>query len=95
MNKIFVWNCWGVNNQNFKRCFGNYIYLYKPCLATFFEMKTSTKKVESLFRRFDYHNFYCIDSLDFGKGIWVAWHCNFGVVDVIKKDKQYLHLKIS
>ncbi|KAF7810471.1 ribonuclease H [Senna tora] len=85
----------GAGNKSFSNSFNMYVQSNRPNLVALLETKCNKNKAQSIFEIVGMCKFFCQEGRGFAGGIWVGWTEDFGEVEVIRSDMQYVHLRVK
>ncbi|KAK4401671.1 putative mitochondrial protein [Sesamum angolense] len=88
---LLMWNCQGLGGPWTVRSLGNLIRDYHPALVFLAETKCSSRRIDSLKRRFDMFGF-SVDSRGKGGGLALLWRKS---VDVVLQSYSHNHIDVS
>ncbi|KAF7823588.1 ribonuclease H [Senna tora] len=75
--------------------FNMYVRKYRPNFISLLETKCNKSKAQQVFQAVNCNNFFCQEGRGFAGGIWVGWTDDFGEVEILKSDLQYVHICVK
>ena len=91
---IFVWNCQGANDNNFRRTMRCFIKQYKPNVLVILETRISGIKADRVIKNMGFGRSHQIEAEGFSGGIWIMWTEEVAVL-IRQNNLQFVHIEVS
>lgn len=94
-NKVIVWNCRGAANKSVFRIGNQYALQHKPEVFVVMETRCDPTKLGSPLKRMRFGNILSAENNGFTGSIVIAWERGNISIDMISKNSQYIHVRVS
>ena len=91
---IFIWNCRGAGKKSFATLIRDLHISYRFSVLVLLETKIGGRQADKVAKKLNFLNQVRVDPDGFAGGIWVCWECSQWNVEVIQRDKQFVHLRV-
>ncbi|WCJ39636.1 RNA binding RNA-directed DNA polymerase [Euphorbia peplus] len=93
--KILSWNCFGAGDTEFLRATGHLLSIQNPDIFVLLEPRLPGTRAVVLGRKLGFSRCEVVEAEGFSGGIWIFYHDSRLNLDVVLRNRQFLHARIT
>ena len=90
-----IWNTRGTGTRSFPGLIRNLKKHYQLGFLALLETRCSKENSERRVQQFGFENCALVDAEGYSGGIWCLWDSSIGMVTILERNSQFIHLRVS